>query len=116
MLTSPIEVTIDSVAHNLSRINQDNYGATYLKKGDGFELRMAIRHSNEKATVSGQYERHNVDLQHVTFAEDGTPSTVQAYCVLRTKRGTDGSALVDLITALNTFVTANADEIVAWES
>jgi hypothetical protein len=116
MLTSPIEVTIDSVAHSLSRVNQDNYGSIYLKKGDGFEIRMAIRHSYEKAGVSGQYERHNVDLTYTAFDEEGTPTSTQAYGVLRTKRGTDGAMLVDVSNALNGFIDANTAEIVAWES
>lgn len=116
MLTSPITVTIDGVAHSLSRINQDNFGATYLKKAANLEIRMNIRHSYEKATVAGQYERHNVDLQYTTFDAEGNPTTSQVYQVIRQKRGSDGVLLGDIVVGLNGFVDTNVTSIVAWES
>lgn len=116
MLTSPISVTIGGVEHLLPRINQDNFGATYLKKGTGFEVRLLIRHSYEKANVNGQYERHNVDLQYTTFSEDGVPTTSQAYTVFRAKRGTAGTVLENVVGGLSAFVVANDTALVAWES
>lgn len=116
MLNSPITVTIDGTPHSLSRINQDNYGATYLKKGTNLEVRLNIRHSFEKATVNGQIERHNVDLQYTTFDADGKPSTTQVYAVLRDKRGGTVKLLEDVTEGLTGFLSANAGAIAAWES
>lgn len=116
MLTSPITVTIDGTDHSLSRINQDNYGASYLKKAAGLEIRLNIRHSYEKSGPNGQYERHNVDLQYTTFDVDGNPTTTQSYAVLRTLRGKDPELLENVSAGLNAFVTANVAQIVAWES
>lgn len=116
MLTSPQTVTIDTVAHDLSRINQDSYSSTYYKKGTGYEIRMNVRHSFEKATPNGQYERHNVDIQYSTFGEDGSIKTDQAYVVFRTLRGNDGDALAELLQGLISWVGTNKAALVAWES
>lgn len=116
MLTSPITVTIDGVAHSLSRVNQDNFGSVYLKKAAQLEIRMHVRHAYEKATPAGQYERHNVDLQYTTFDNEGKPSTTQVYTVLRTIRGKAVKEVVDVSAGLNDFVDTNASSIAAWES
>lgn len=116
MLTSPITITIDGVAHSLSRINQDNFGSVYLKKAANLEIRMNIRHSYEKAGAFGQYERHNVDLTHTTWDGDGKATTTQSYQVIRALRGQAPKLAEDLTKALNAFSTANVGAVVAWES
>lgn len=116
MLTSPITVTIATVAHSLSRINQDNYGSTYLKKGADFEIRLVLKHSYEKTTATGQMERHQAELTWTSFDTDGNPLSTQAYHVVRPKRGSDGVLASDLEKALNTFMTSNITAIVGWES
>lgn len=116
MLTSPITVTIDGVAHQLSRINQDNFSAVYLKKLANREIRLSIRHSYEKANALGQYERHNVDLQDTTWDVDGNPVTAQTYTVMRVKRGQPIADVTVVNAGLATFVGANAAAIVGWES
>lgn len=116
MLTSPITITIDGTAHSLSRVNQDNFGSTYLKKAANLEIRLNIRHSYEKASVNGQYERHNVDLTYTTWDAEGNPTTIQVYEVLRPRRGTDGSMVVKCAAGLNGWLNTNATAIVGWES
>lgn len=115
MLTSPQTVAIDGVNHSLSRINQDNFSSVYFKKGDGFEIRMTIRHTLEKATALGQFERHNVDLQYITFGEDGSMRTDQTYVVFRGLRGTDGVDLTNLLQGLMTWTGTNKAGLVAGE-
>lgn len=116
MLTSPISITIAGTAHSLSRINQDNFGSTYYKRGSDYEIQLDIRHSREKASVTGQMERHNMDLKWTAFDVDGKPTTTQSYHVVRPVRGSDGALAIDLEKALNAFSTANAAAIVGWES
>lgn len=116
MLTSPITVTIDGVDHELSRINQDNFGAVYLKKAASLEIRMTIRHTYEKATALGQYERHNVDLQYTTFDVEGKPTTTQSYSVHRALRGSATKTLEDVIGGQSTFSIAHKADIASWES
>jgi hypothetical protein len=117
MLTSPITVTIDGTAHSLPRINQDNFGSVYRKKGDGFEVQLDIRHSYEKATADGQMERHNVDLKYTTFDPVSfKPTVIQSYTVIRSKRGADPVFVPKVAIGQLAFTTTNAAAITAWES
>lgn len=116
MLTSPITITIDGVAHSLSRINQDNFSAVYLKKAAGLELRLTLRHSYEGKEGVGQYERHNVDLLHTTWDVDGVPTVTQTYHVVRNPRSVDPDRVGDDTVGLNAWLTTNIAAICAWES
>lgn len=116
MLTSPITVTIDGVAHQLSRINNDNFSSTYLKKAALLEIRLDIRNSYESKTGNGQMERHIADLVHTTWDANGIPTVTQTYQHIRLKRGADPVVAVNCAKALDAFVTANAAAMVAWES
>lgn len=116
MLTSPISITIDGTAHSLSRINQDNYSAVYLKKLPLEEFRLTIRHSYEGKAGNGQMERHNVDLVHTVWDSEGNSVVNQTYSVLRNPRGADTSDIVADSVGLSAFVTANAGALVGWES
>jgi hypothetical protein len=116
MLTSPITVTIDGVAHNLSRINNDNFGSVYLKKVTGLELKMNVRHSYEGKVGPNQFERHNIELIRTTWDVDGNPVVSNVFTTMRTLRGSDPSIVAKDAAGLNAFVTANKDALVAWES
>lgn len=116
MLTSPQTITIDGVAHSLSRINQDSFGSVYLKKAAGAEYRLVIRHSYEKAGLKGQYERHNAELTVTTWDLEGNQKVVQSYAVIRKLRGTADDDAVDVNAALNTWLNTNGTSIVGWES
>lgn len=116
MLTSPITITIDGVAHSLSRINNDNFGSVYLKKVSGLELRCNIRHSYEGKAGPSQFERHNVELVRTTWDANGNPIVTTCYVVMRNIRGSDPTIVAKDVAGLNAFVTANKDAIATWES
>jgi hypothetical protein len=117
MLTSPIVITINAIAHNLSRINNDNFGSVYLKSGTGFEYRLTIRHSYEGKAGPGQMERHNVDFVHTIWdAVTGAATVRQVYCVIRTPRGGDAVLTGQDTTGFNALVTANITALLGWES
>jgi tRNA nucleotidyltransferase (CCA-adding enzyme) len=116
MLTSPTVITIDGVAHNLSRINQDNFSSVYLKKAVGLELRLTIRHSYEGKVGPAQMERHNVDLVHTTWDVDGNPVVRQTYHVVRNPRNLDPDSVNDDTVGLNAWLTTNIAAISGWES
>lgn len=116
MLTSPITITIDGVAHELSRKNNDNFGSTYLKKAAGLEIRLDIKNSYESKSAVGQMERHICDLQYTTWDVDGKATTIQTYTHLRNLRGTDPGDAANVAEGLAAFVTANAAAIASWES
>lgn len=116
MLTSPITITIDGVAHSLSRVNQDNYSSVYLKKAANLELRLTIRHSYEGKSGPGQMERHNVDLTHTVWDAEGNATVSQTYHVVRVRRGVDPDSVNDDTVGLNAWLSSNIAAITAWES
>lgn len=75
---STITLTVNSVAKVLNRINQDNYGSTYLLVDTLDEYRLNIRHtSSQPANVSGRVDRHYVEVIHTTYATPTTPEIVR---------------------------------------
>ncbi len=76
MFLEPITLPHADGNQALRRINQDNYGAEYLKKNTLDEYRMKIRHSTWTDPSSGlKYDRHNVEVVQVIYAT----STVVEY-------------------------------------
>lgn len=76
MFTEPITLPHADGNQALRRINQDNYGAEYLKKNTLDEYRMKIRHTTWKDPSSGfVYDRHNVEVVQTIYAT----STVAQY-------------------------------------
>lgn len=119
MLPSPLQVTIAGTAHSLIRINQDNFGSTYLKKGDRFEVRLQVRHQYEKSRPGArQVERHNIDLTYTTFPADSKsePIVVQAYTVMRMPRGELVAPTKDVLLGLQTLLNAQAEVVLGWGS
>lgn len=116
MLTSPITITIDGVAHSLPRVNNDNFGSTYLKKATNLEVRLDIRNSYESKSGAKQMERHIFDLQYTTWDADGIATTIQTYTHVRSLRGSDPVFAGKVGVGLTTFVAANVAAIMNWES
>lgn len=65
-----LTATIASVAKNLARINQDNYGSEYYLREATQDFRIKIRHSKQKPTsVGGRIlDRHNFEFTWRIFA------------------------------------------------
>lgn len=117
MLTSPTTITIDGVAHSLSRINgPDNYSSVFLKRTTALELKLTIRHSYEGKAGINQIERHNVDLMHTTWDVNGNPTVRQSYHVIRNQRNIDPDGVADDTVGLSAWLTTNVAAICAWES
>jgi hypothetical protein len=129
MLTSPLAITIGAQAYSLKRINQDNYGSVHLDKATvpGTEVKLTIRNSyegvqnqpnalNSLAIRRKQMQRTIVDLEVTKFDSDGFPTVTQSYQHVRSERGASVVAVADVAQALDSFVTANAEALVSWES
>jgi len=129
MLTSPIALTIGTTDYSLKRVNQDNFGSVYLDKATtaGTEVKLTIRNSyegvqttplasNSAAIRRRQMQRTIVDLEVTKFDADGFPSIIQSYQHVRSARGSVVADVANVAQALDTFVNANADALVSWES
>lgn len=120
MLSDPAVVTINAVAKNLVRINQDGYSSEYQLISATDKLSFNVRNSsrNDKSRGKTIY-RHNVEVVWTVFPV--SPSTIsmvrKAYVVLENE---EGDTLVDprnLVLGLQAFLTsANWDKILNQES
>lgn len=118
MIGEQVTVTYNAVAYTLERINQDNYSSEYLKRDAVHELRLRIRHQNEKASPGQKpFERHNVELTRTVFDAVNGDKVYQAYQVIRLQKGTDPDAAELVNKALCALTTdAFVDKIVGWQS
>ncbi|DAD50345.1 TPA_asm: coat protein [ssRNA phage Gephyllon.1_26] len=118
-LANPAVVTINTVAYNLPKINQDNYGSEYLYRDTVFELRLKIRNSKETTKAgSTPVNRHNVELTQTILPTSTTPAVVrQSYAVIRGEYN-DADASVSYVTqGLVDFLTdAHIADVLAWQS
>jgi hypothetical protein len=120
MFADPAVVTVNAVAKNLVRINQDKYSSEYLLRTTVDEYRLNIRNTNyldKKRNVT--IDRHNVELIHTVFpVAPATLSTVRkVYSVIENQRG---DTLVDprnVALALYAFMSsAKIDQLMNFES
>jgi len=120
MFADPAVVTINSVAKNLVRINQDKYSSEYLLRTSTEEFRLNIRntsYTDKKRSVV--IDRHNVELIHTVFpVSPATKSTVRkTYTIIENERG---DTLVDpryIAVGLFSYLTAgNIDKLMNFES
>ena len=120
MFADPAVVTINAVAKNLVRINQDKYSSEYLLRTATEEYRLNIRNSTYTDKKGGVViDRHNVELIWTVFpVAPATLSTIRKqYVVIENQRG---DTLVDPRNAavgLLAFTTsANIDKLMNSES
>jgi hypothetical protein len=123
MLGDTLTVTLDGsggTAVVTSKINQDSFGAEYLKKRTSDEVRVKVRHQLERVGTDGrQFERHNVEFSQYVYPTEAVPLGRQRtmYVVLRNEKSDDIAACNDLAEALSFWLTeANLDKLFGWES
>ncbi|DAD50227.1 coat protein [ssRNA phage Gerhypos.2_4] len=106
----PAVVTIDSVANNLVRINQDNGGSNYRLLGSDNDLVMLVRNSSRLDKKTGQtIERHSVDLSKTIFATADEPAIRRhAYVVIENQLGDTPADVVKFATGLLAYLSASS--------
>nr|UJQ85057.1 MAG: hypothetical protein 2 [Leviviridae sp.] len=121
MFSDPTAVTIDSVAKNLIKINQDAFASEYLLKETDGEFRLRMRHSEYKRSPNNvTVERHNVELTHTLYgATTADPPIIRkTYVVFEIERGDDIAAAVSETIGLADFLAAAGivAKLANWES
>jgi len=120
MFADPAVVTINAVAKNLVRINQDKYSSEYLLRTATEEFRLNIRNTfyvDKKRGVTN--DRHNAELVHTVFpvAPATLSTTRKCYTVIENQRG---DTLVDprnvALGLLAYLTSANIDKLMNFES
>lgn len=112
MFADPTTVTINAVAKNLVRINQDGYSSEYLLRSATDEYVLRIRNSkytDKKRGVS--IDRHNVELVHTVFpVAPSTTSTVRkAYAVIENQQGDTLTDPTNVAAGLFAWLTASTN-------
>lgn len=112
MFADPQTVTVNAVAKNLVRINQDSYSSEYLLRSATDEYRLRIRNSSyldKKRNVT--IDRHNVELIHTVFPV--TPSTLstvrKVYAVIENQQGDTLTDPTYVASAMFAWLTASSN-------
>jgi hypothetical protein len=120
MFADPAVVTINAVAKNLVRINQDKYSSEYMLRTTTDEFRLNLRNTSYLDKKRGvKIDRHNAELIHTVFpVAPATLSTVRkVYAVIENQQGdtlTDPrNVALGLFAYLN---SANIDKLMNLES
>jgi hypothetical protein len=90
MLADPAVVTINAVAKNLVRINQDKYSSEYYLRSATEEFRLNVRNNSYVDKKRGvTIDRHNVELINTLFpvAPATLSTTRKCYVVIENQQG-----------------------------
>lgn len=106
----PAVVTVNAVAKNLVRINQDGYGSTYRLRSATDDYTMLSKNSSYKDKVSGQMiDRHSLDIVHTVFATTTTPQIKRhVYVVIENQQGDTLADPLNVAVGLLTYLTASS--------
>jgi len=123
MFSDPQTLTVNAVAKNLVRINQDEYSSEYLLRSTTNEFRLKIRNTSYRDKArSVMIDRHNVEFTETVFpVAPATLSTVRkTYVVIENQQGDtladptyDAAALLVWLTAST---NANITKLMNFES
>lgn len=117
MFANTLTLTVNAVAKVLTRVNQDNFGSTYLLRSATDLWTLKFRNSQEKLKSGVVFDRHNMYVEYVVFA---TPTATQkTYSMSSTLRLTSDSDPVQLgyiSAAFNTLLNAQASGLIGGES
>lgn len=107
----PAVVTINAVAKNLVRINQDKYSSEYLLRTATNEYRLNIRNTSYLDKSRGvTIDRHNVELVETVFpvAPSTTSIRRKCYVVIENQQGDTLTDPVNVSLGILTFLTASS--------
>lgn len=112
MFADPAALTVNSVAKNLVRINQDAYSSEYRLRSSVDEFRLNIRNTAYTDKKRGiRVDRHNIELVQEVFAvAPALTSTIRkAYFVFENDVGDTLTDPVHVASALAAFLTASSN-------
>jgi hypothetical protein len=120
MFADPSVVTINAVAKNLVRINQDKYSSEYLLRSATEEYRLNIRNTEYNDKKRGvAINRHNVELIHTVFpVAPSLLSTIRkVYAVIENQNGDTLTDPRNVALGLFAFLnSAKIDQLMNFES
>lgn len=117
MIGDTIGITFDAVAKTLTKVNQDNYGATYYLEDGTRRFTLNVKHTIPAKGKPGESHLMRLDVE-VYDAEGVLQRTASAWSVIRTDNGSQDSAeSIDVTAALLTaFTPTNYTKMIGRES
>jgi hypothetical protein len=118
----PLVITVNAVAKNLVRINQDGYGSSYRLRSATDDYTVLTKNSSYTDKKTGQnMDRHSVDITHTVFA---TPTAVaikrHCYIVVENQQGDTLSdplnMVIGFLAMLQASSGANITKLLNFES
>jgi hypothetical protein len=121
MFADPITITINAVAKNLVRVNQDSYSSTYLLKEATQEFQLNIRHTSylDKTRGGIKVERHTAELIQTIYpvAPATQPTRYKEYFVWELDQGANQANGVYFALGFAGFQSSNnLNKMLGWES
>lgn len=114
---NPLVLTVNAVAKNLVRINQDNYGSEYYLRETTQDWRVKIRHSEDRTvTGSGKVHRSNIQVIQTVFGVAPAPDNVRSISITVTNGKADTAVDVGYLgAALSALMVAGRyEDLVGW--
>lgn len=107
----PAVVTINAVAKNLIRINQDGLGSIYRLRSATDDITMTSKNSTYVDKKTGaNMDRHSLDIVQTVFATSTLPAYRRhAYVVFENQQGDTLTDPVNVASGLLTFLTASSN-------
>jgi len=112
MFADPAVLTVNAVAKNLVRINQDAYSSEYRLRSSTDEFRLNVRNTSYTDKKRGsRVDRHNIEfVQEVFPVAPATTSFIRkAYLVFENDVGDTLTDPVYVASALCAFLTASTN-------
>lgn len=118
MLTDPQTITVNAVAKNMPRINQDNNTSVYRLRSTTDEYVLTIKHNDGKITGGVAGEGHVIKVQYTLFATATVPqSTTLIWLTIQNQDGMDLTQVKNVALALCAYATgATIDKLLNGES
>jgi hypothetical protein len=120
MFADPSVVTVNAVAKNLVRVNQDDYGSEYRLRSATNEFKLFIRNTSYLDKKRGvTIDRHNVEFTETVFpvAPATTSFIRKQYVVIENQQGDTLTDPKNNALGLLAFLTgANIDKLMNTES
>lgn len=121
MFSDTITITINAVAKNLVRINQDGYSSEYSLRETTGEFRLKLRHTSylDKTRGGKKVERHTAELTQIVYpvAPAVHNSVKKEYFVWEVDQGDAATDGINFALGFAGFQTnANLTKMINWES
>lgn len=116
--SDPVVLTYNSVAKNLAKINQDNFGAVYFVEDGDRRLTLTIKHTIPPRGKPQESHLARLDVEQYDATSGDLLRTASAWTVIRTDNGIqDSTESQNAADALVGFLTtANVTKLIGRQS